>query len=148
MAYLLLAFIAAIGFIASAACHLMGWLHTEPPWGRSVFVLHIGILALWFPLVLFANRTMPKDAKNNLEHLLAEFPLWLRRASTLLFVYALLNFSYFMYCTSQYPKHEVPFYVELRGFSGHWMLFYGMALMGFVALARIARKRKMNETAP
>lgn len=145
MAYVLLAVIAASGFVASFACDVMGWFHVQPPLGRSVFILHVGFIALWFPLVTFANRTMPKGAKNNLEHLLAEFPPWLRRVSTLLFIYALLNFAYFMYCTGQYPKHELPFYIELRGFSGHWMLFYGMATMGFIALARIARRRKQSE---
>ena len=146
MGYLLLAGIASLGFFASVACHLTGWLHTEPPWGKSVFVLHVGFLALWFPLVIFANRTMPKGARGNLEHLLAELPKWARRVVTVLFTYALLNFGYFMYCTSRYPKHEVPFYVELRGFSGHWMMFYGTAAIGFVALARLARKRRDHES--
>jgi ABC-type multidrug transport system permease subunit len=145
MGYLLLAVVAMAGLLASAACHLMGWFHVEPPWGKSVFVLHVGFLILWFPLVIFANRTMPKGAKGNLEHLLAELPKWVRRMVTGLFIYTLLNFAYFMYCTSQYPRHGVPFYIEMRGFSGHWILFYGMAAVGFVALARLARKRKEHE---
>jgi len=109
-------------------------------------VLHVGFLVLWFPLVMFATRTMPKGAKGNVEHLLAEFPGWVRRAVTVLFVYALLNFVYFIYCTSQYPKHSVPSYIEVRGFSGHWMLFYGLAAIGFLALSRLARKRREHET--
>jgi hypothetical protein len=147
MGYLLLAGIAAAGFLVSVVCHLMGWLHIEPPWGRSVFVLHVGIFVLWFPLVMFANRTMPmpKRRRANLEHLFAELPKWARAAVTVLFVYAILNFAYFMYCASQYPRHKVPFYLELRGFSGHWMMFYGIAAFGFVALSRLARKRKDRE---
>jgi hypothetical protein len=146
MGYLLLAVVASAGFLASVICHLMGWLHMEPPWGKSVFVLHVGFLVLWFPLVIFATRTMPKPGRGNLDHLLAELPKWVRSAVTVLFVYALLNFAYFMYCTSQYPKHEVPFYLELRGFSGHWMMFYGIAAIGFVALSRLAGKRRKNES--
>ena len=146
MGYLFLAMTAAAGFVASVACHFMGWLHIEPPWGKSVFVLHVGFLVLWFPLVIFATRTMPKGATGNVEHLLAELPKWVRRAVTVLLVHTFLNFAYFMYCTSQYPKRGVPFYLELRGFSGHWILFYGMAVTGFVALARLARKRKEHET--
>ncbi len=147
MGYLLLAVVATAGFLISVVCHVMGWLHMEPPWGRSVFVLHVGILVLWFPLVGFANRTMPmpKQGRGNFEHLLAELPKWVRSAATILFVYALLNFAYFIYCTTQYPKHKVPFYLELRGFSGHWMMFYGWAAIGFVALARLARKRKEHD---
>ena len=142
MAFLFLAVVAAAGLLASIACHLMGWLHVEPPWGRSVFLLHIGIFLVWIPLVVFANRTMPKTGRGNFEHLLAELPRWARVATGLLFAYALLNFAYFIICTYQYPKHGVPFSVELRGFSGHWMMFYGVAWAGFVGLARLAQKRK------
>src|SRR5882672_5432029 len=142
MGYLFLAVVAAMGLLASIACHLMGWLHVEPPWGKSVFLLHIGIFVVWIPLVLFANRTMPKPGRGNLEHLLAELPKWVRVATGGLFAYALLNFAYFIFCTRHYPKHGVPFSVELRGVSGHWMMFYGIAFAGFVALARLARKRR------
>jgi hypothetical protein len=145
MGYLFLAVVAATGLLASVACHVMGWLNIEPPWGKSVFVLHVGFLVLWFPLVIFANRTMPKPGRGNFEHLLAELPKWARVATYGLFVYALLNFAYFMFSAHKYPKHEVPFSVELRGFSGHWMMFYGVAAAGFVALARLARRRKRNE---
>jgi hypothetical protein len=142
MGYFFLAAAASAGFLASLACHLMGWLQIEPPWGKSVFVLHIGIFLVWFPLVIMANRTMPKPGRNNFEHLVAALPKWVQPVFTILFVYALLNFVYFIYCSTQYPKHQVPFYVELRGFSGHWMMFYGIAAIGFVALSRLAPKPK------
>ena len=146
MGYLILGTIAAVGFFASFACHLMGWLGVEPPWGRSVFLLHVGFIVLWFPLVIFANRTMPTPGRGNIEHLLAVLPKWTRVFTCALFIYALANFGYFMFSTHQYPKHGVPFLIELRGFSGHWMLFYGFAAIGFVALARLAQKRSENET--
>ena len=147
MGYLILAWIAAIGFIASVVCHVMGWLQVEPAWGKSLFVLHVGFLVLWIPLVTFANRTMPKGARSNAAHLFAELPPWVGRAVTIFGFYVVLNFVYFIYRASQYPKREVPFYIELRGFSGHWMLFYGVSIVGFVALARLARKRKPDEIA-
>ena len=146
MTYRGLAIIAAIGLVASVACHIMGWLQIEPPWGKSVFFLHIGIFVVWIPLVLSANRTMPKSGRNNVDHLLAELPKWARVTLGVLGAYVVMNFVYFIYCTHQYPKHGVPFSVELRGFSGHWMLFYGCALAGFVGLARLERKRRENES--
>jgi len=142
MGYLLLAAVASVGFLASLVCHVMAWLHCDPPWGKSVVVLHIGFLILWFPLVLFSNKTMPKGAKGNAEHLLAEVPRVVRGMVTALAVYAFLNFAFFMYSSSGYAKGQVPFYIELRGFSGHWMLFYGVATVGFIGLARFARKRQ------
>ncbi len=145
MGYLILATIAAAGFLASLVCHIMSWTNNQPALGRSVFLLHAGIFAVWIPLVIFANRTMPRPGGGNLEHLLAELPKWLRRALSCLFVYAVLNFVYFIFCTQKYPKHGVPFSLELRGFSGHWMMFYGMAAAGFVALAVRLKRRRENE---
>jgi hypothetical protein len=142
MRYHIPAGFATFGLIASIAFHLMGWLHVNPPWGNSALLLHIGVLIVWIPLVISANRTMPKRGRGNMEHLLAELPSWVRVATRFLFAYALLNFAYFIFCTSQYPKHKVPFFLELRGFSGHWMLFYGFALVGYIALGRLARKQE------
>jgi len=144
MGFIFLAVVAAAGLFASVACHLMSWLLIEPPWGQSVFLLHIGIFIVWIPLVIFANRTMPKRGRGNLEHLFAVLPRWVRVATSALFAYALLNFGYFAYCTRVYPKHGVPFLLELRRFSGHWMMFYGVALAGLVGLARVSRKRREN----
>src|SRR5258706_7171333 len=132
--YYLLAIIAGMGLCASIVCHLMAWLHVQPQGGKSVFVLHVGFLVLWFPLVICANRTMPKGGPNNTEHLFAELPKWVPVAIKILFVYALLNFVYFIFSTRHYPKNGVPFSLQLRGFSGHWMMFYGAAAAGFVAL--------------
>ena len=135
-----LATIAALGFLASALCHVLAWLEIEPP--KAVMALHVLALALWFPLVLFANRTMPKPGRGNMEHLLAEFPKWMGVVFGCLLGYAILNFVYFAICTRQFPKHGVPFTLELRGFSGHWMLFYGVATVGFVALARLGKRQQ------
>ncbi|HEX4350517.1 MAG TPA: hypothetical protein VH251_09020 [Verrucomicrobiae bacterium] len=148
MGYLILAAIAAIGFVASVACHLMGWLHIQPPGGQWAFLLHVGIFVVWIPLVISANRTMPKpnQGRGNLEHLSALLPKWVRIATGVLFGYAILDFLYFIYCTSQYPKNGVPFYIELRGFSGHWMMFYGVATAGFVALARLKQRQGEKDT--
>ncbi len=142
MGYTILAAVSLAGLLASVGCHLAGWLGADPPWGQALFVLHVGIFPLWFPLVFFANRTMPKGARGNLDHLLAELPRWARVAVGVLFLYALVNFAYFMWLVRQFPKKEVPFAVVLRGFSGHWMMFYGVAAAGFVALARLSRKRR------
>jgi len=136
-----LAAIAALGFVASLACHVLGWLQVEPPGGKAVMFLHVGFLVLWFPLVIYANRTMPRRDLGNMEHLLAEFPSWMRIVVGGLFGYAVLNFVYFFLCTRQFPRHGVPFTLELRGFSGHWMLFYGIAAIGFFALAGLAREQ-------
>ena len=143
MAYLIMAFLAGAGFLASLGCHIIGLLQIEPPWGKSVFILHVGIFVVWIPLVFSANRTMPKRNRGNFDHLLVELPKWVRIATRVVFVYAAVNFVFFLVCASQYPKHKVPFTLELRGFSGHWLLFYGWATAGFIGLSRRARKLKL-----
>lgn len=144
MNFAALVVLAAAGFFASLYCHLLSWLDPNPPLGRTVFLLHAGIFAVWIPLVISANRTRPNPARGNLGHLFAVLPAWARVAVYGLFGYALLNFAYFLYSTRGYPKGQVPFRLELRGFSGHWMLFYGVAAVGFVALDRLAEKRKQE----
>ena len=143
----LLAGISAVGLLLSLACHVFGWLQVDPPGGQAAMCLHIGIFIVWIPLVFLANRTMPKKAgKGNLDHLLAELPKWATVGVMVLFVYALLNFVHFMVMTSRFPKNQVPFSLVLRGFSGHWMMFYGIAVAGFIGLARLAHKRRQNST--
>jgi hypothetical protein len=131
-------------FLLSFACHLCGWLGIAPRGGKSVMLLHLGIFFTGVPLVILANRTQPKSSRRgNLEHLFAELPRWLRTLAMVLFVYALANFVFFGIQTRNYERGKVPFTLELRGFSGHWMLFYGWSAIGFVGLERFTRKQTL-----
>jgi hypothetical protein len=141
MRYRLLALLAGAGLLASMACHLMAWLKITPPLGKAVFMLHVGIFAVWFPLIILGNRMAPKGSRG-VDSLIKELPKWVSTALGGLFAYALCNFAYFLYCTSSYPKHKVPFWLELRGFSGHWMIFYSVACAGFVAMMRLSKKQE------
>jgi len=146
MPYKFLATVAFAGFLAALACHIMALLGIEPPGGQRVMIfLHVGIFPLWFLLIISANRTRSTTGRANLDHLFAEVPKWVRSVFKLVVAYAVVNFIYFIYRTSQYPKHQVPFLVELRGFSGHWMIFYGISAIGFFGLHRFTQKRK-NQT--
>jgi len=137
--YVAFAILAATGFFASLLCHVLSWLPGAPPVPQAVFALHVGMFVVWIPLVIFATRSAPDRRRGNLEHLLAVLPEGARIAVYGLFGYALLNFVYFLYSSRVYPRHHVPFQLELRGFSGHWMLFYGVAAIGFVALERLVQ---------
>ena len=64
------------------------------------------------------------------------------RAASALFVYAIVNFVVFLWMAGQYPKGQAPLPLVLRGFSGHWMLFYGVATAGFVGLARLRQEAR------
>jgi hypothetical protein len=138
--YAILATLAAMGFVASLACHVLSWIPGALDLPQSVMLLHLGMFIVWIPLVIFATRSAPDHKRGNLEHLFAVLPLGARVAAGCLFGYALLNFAYFFYTSSPYPRHHVPFQLTVRGFSGHWMLFYGIAAIGFVALDRLVQK--------
>jgi hypothetical protein len=143
-AYLCLAVFSIAGLIASVVCNILGWLCIGPHGGSIFFLLHLICLGLFLPLVVIANRTMPKPGRDNMKHLFAELPRWARSALGGLFAFAMLNFVYFLICTTRFPKGEVPSYLVLRGFSGHWMLFFGVSLSGYFALARLARKGQVQ----
>jgi hypothetical protein len=140
--YTLLPLVSAAGLMASAGCHVAALLGATPPGGKAAFALHVGIFAVWIPLVICANRTKPDGAGGNLDLLLAELPGWVGGAALLLFAYAIVNFVTFLAAATQYPRGQVPLALELRGFSGHWMMFYGIATIGFLGLARRGRKAR------
>ena len=105
---------------------------------KNVFILHVGIFFVWFPLVFGSQRAIQKRTKPTFTDLLSVLPKSAGLAIGLLFFYAIAHFLYFIHLTQQYPKHQVPLWLEVRGFSGHWMMFYGTASLGLLALHRRA----------
>ena len=142
--YSALAWFAALGLFLSIVCHLLSWARLTPPGGQAAFLLHLGIFVVWVPLVFCANRTKPGGGRGNVDHLLEPLPRWVGPALSGVFAYAFISFFVFMAMTRQYPKHSVPAWLELRGFSGHWMLFYSVALAGFVGLKRLKKNNDLS----
>jgi len=123
------AVIAAAGFVLSLATHLMALAGHAPPGGGLVWGLHFGIFAVWIPAVWIGNRNVRRlDRKLDWKDTMAGCPVWMRRALQVVFVYAIINFVLFMLTTAGHPRPigRAPAFV-LRGFSGHWMAFYGAA---------------------
>ncbi|HEY0457146.1 MAG TPA: hypothetical protein VGE41_12280 [Verrucomicrobiae bacterium] len=120
--------LAACGLVLSFAAHCMALAGVSIPGG--VWVLHVGIFVVWIPTIL-ASRQMTRYAnrKDFWKVVLAGCPIWMRRAFYVLFVYATLNFIVFFATTLRQPKQQkgdAPPSV-IRGFSGHWMVFYSAA---------------------
>lgn len=160
MGFIILMLIAAAGFFASAGCQVLSWFDPEPP--GALCLLHFGIFAVWIPLVIFSNRTMPKGARDNVSHLLVPLPGWVGKVHKLLSTFGALSFAYFIFWLFVYPfflskhvaslpleksNHDDIVYLQLRAFSPMWMVFYGFATIGFAGLARIARKRNQELSA-
>ena len=121
--------LAAIGLILSVAAHLAAVAGSPIPFGKAVWGLHIGVFVVWLPTVLVGIRlTRGANRKDYWKIALVGCPKWMRRALSILFGYAILNFILFFVMTAAHlqPKGDAPPEV-VRGFSGHWMVFYGAA---------------------
>jgi len=125
--------LAAIGFLLSVAAHISAVMGHPIPGGKAVWALHIGIFIVWFPTVLVASRlTRGAKRKEFWKVTLAGCPKWMRTALYGIFGYAILNFISFMIVTINHPQTRGDAPPEVvRGFSGHWMVFYSV---GFATL--------------
>jgi hypothetical protein len=143
--------VALLGFFASLIVHVTTFFGVDPskhaPW---VWALHFGIFVVFFPMV-FAQRGTKKEFWGKLN---ASLPRWGRYAVKALFAYALVNFALFLFLSKGgVPEESDGRYVlrnhgeiirelspeeyerqkayVLRGFSGHWMVFYMVPALFF-----------------
>ncbi len=139
--------LAACGFILSVAAHFMALTGIAIPSGGLVWGLHIGIFVVWIPTVLVGNRvTRYSNRKDFWKTALIGCPVWMRRTLYVVFGYAIFNFILFILSTTSHPKPTgtAPPSV-IRGFSGHWMVFYGAAfatLYSVIHAPQLFRERK------
>ena len=132
--------LAGLGLLLSLTAHVLALFGKTIPGGGLVWTLHIGIFLVWIPAIILSRR-MLRDVRreHHMETVLAACPRWLRLAIKIIFVYGILNFFLFMASTMGHPKPTgtAPPAV-IRGFSGHWMIFYGAAFVTFYATIRSA----------
>lgn len=134
--------LAALGFLASLATHLLALAGSLPPGGNAVFGLHLGIFVLWIPVVLLGLRVnWVQRSRGAWRNVLAGCPTWMRYVTAGLFVYAIVNFFLaFAEVDARPGDDDALSSAVLRGFSGHWMLFYGVA---FAVLYSVYRKPEL-----
>jgi len=117
--------LAAAGLCISLYVHLLTLMDMPMPWGGSVWFLHVGIFVVWIPAVLVSQRVVRRASQKDFWKIaLSGCPPWMRTAGYVLFVYAILNFLYFMFFLEHGKTDEGS---TIRGFSGHWLIFYGCA---------------------
>ena len=121
--------LAAIGLALSISTHVLALLGLDMPGGQLVWHLHTGIFVVWLPTVLVSMRmTRHVKRKDFWKVAFLGCPVWMRRTLYALFAYAVLNFILFMFFSTGHVHSggNAPASV-VRGFSGHWMIFYGVA---------------------
>jgi hypothetical protein len=125
--------LSAIGLVFSVVSHLSALMGGSGPLGDKSWYLHVGIFVVWLPAVIAVNRlTQGGPAKGHLDR---SCPPWMKYMTYSFFGYGLLNFVIFMVNGS--PSSGTGFMspADVRGFSGHWMVFYSAALSVLYAAA-------------
>ncbi|WP_109127373.1 hypothetical protein [Dyella sp. C11] len=153
--------VAALGFVLSLAVHIQALMGRDVASSvPAVWMLHLGIFVVFLPFVLLSRKDF-KGARSALD-LAKGLPLWVAALGGVIFVYALMNFVVFMVHTDGgNPVFEDGKYLlmqhgklireitasefaafqanELRGFSGHWLVFYFVPAAYFLFWKRDAQ---------
>ena len=133
--------LAAIGLILSLIVHLSALVGIDLGLGQAVWALHIGVFVVWLPTVSLVTIKTTGDFRrlDFWKAALRGCPDWMRKMTYGFFGYAVVNFIIFIFLTVNHPgshsNEAAP--VTLRGFSGHWMAFYSIALAALYSSTRI-----------
>jgi hypothetical protein len=149
---------ALIGFCLSLAVHVAALLGADvSEQVPHLWLLHVGVIVVFGPLVLASHRAFGRAP--SFAVIRSAYPAWAVMIAAVLFPYAVLNFILFMVATEGGTPHAeggrfilhshgklireissseyVAFKAnEVRGFSGHWLVFY------FAAFAYFSLRRK------
>jgi hypothetical protein len=137
-----------------------------------IWLLHIGIFIVWIPVIMETKKNKELQESKGSKLKQSEFynvlfngaPNWMRMIAMGCFFYAILNFFLFTFSQGGTPSIKDGEYIlqnhgtliktltkeeyhhfkanEVRGFSGHWILFYGVAT---VALFRFSGLTKQED---
>ena len=154
--------LALLGFVLSLIAHLASLtgfdVAAKYPY---VWGLHVGIFVVFFPFVLMSRKTLGR--KPSFAQIRERFPLWVVAAGAIIFAYAMLNFLLFGLRTEggSPSTHDGKFVLEehgrfirelspaeytslkaneVRGFSGHWLVFYYIPFAYFMFYREPARQ--------
>ena len=133
--------LALIGFIASFVAHLGGYAGVERPFGLNPWPLHAGIFVVWIPAV-FAVMKLSQDfpQKDLWKATLRGCPKWMRYVLYCVFGYAFLSFFAFFLSVDS-PENEAN---TVRGFSGHWLIFYYAAFVILRSYINVSKNDTMR----
>jgi hypothetical protein len=89
--------VAAIGLVASATVHVAALFGVPSPFGEGTWILHFGIFVVGLPAVRVLQPLAREFEQNDLwRAALRGCPEWMRRMTSAIFGYAVLNF--FVFC--------------------------------------------------
>ena len=153
----ILAVLALLGFSLSAAVHVASLAGVDVSQRFPlVWLLHVGVFVVFIPFILSSRRVLGAKPISKMRALVPNSVFLIGAA---IFIYAMLNFALFILSTQGgSPSIQEGKYVlqnhgrvvreiteaeyvafranELRGFSGHWLVFYFVPLAYFMFARR------------
>lgn len=136
------AWFSASGFLLSLVVHIIGLLNKAPFFVWFAIPIHFGVFVALFGAAVAFLRLRQSEGKGFWRRALRASPAWMRWVLLLFLIYSLANFFIFwnaLFNLSGKPLDEVKAII-LRGFSGHWMVFYfGTFLVFYAALQATQR---------
>ena len=156
--------LALAGFLLSLLVHVLSLAHVDVM-SRvpAVWGLHFGVFAVFIPFVLALSKQKREGRRLTASEMRALLPAPYAWIAVLLFVYVIVNFALFMAATGhgnavardgkyllmdhgsverelsadEYARMQAN---VLRGFSGHWMLFYFLPFAYFRFAVPVSRQ--------
>ncbi len=119
--------LSACGFALSAAMHVQA-LSGRLPSVKVVFGLNIGIMLVWLPAVIVANRIAQVNRGFSWKRSLSGCPDWMRKVLYFLIAYAAVNFALLFLAAGGPPNVAGRARLAvLRPATGLDLTFYGAA---------------------
>jgi len=130
-------FLSLVATASSLVVHVAAFFGRTFPYA---VLLHVGIFLVFIPAMLVARppgRALMSRVSFN--DAFRGAPTWVRKTVKVFFAYAIVNFIVFIINAPGKPPPGPMTPQDVRGFSGHWMLFYTASAAMFLAALNRAR---------
>lgn len=128
-------YLALLGCIASCVVHVASYMGVARPLGLDPWLLQKGLFFVWVPAALVVYVQSREYQETGVwKAMMNNCPPWMLTVLFVLFGYALLNFFRFTLGAATTLGEAS----ALRGFSGHWMLFYYLTFAILYSAIRIS----------
>jgi hypothetical protein len=135
---LFFAALAGLGLALSIIFHVEALAGLQGPLGEYEWVLHVGIFVVWLPAVIVSSQlTVDFKRRDFWKAALRGCPPWMRYMVNGFFAYAALNFIWFLASAPPHGGSGPMPPIVVRGFSGHWMVFYSAAMAMLYSAAHV-----------
>ena len=132
-----LAAMAVLGLLLSFASHIAALLRTPGPLRENAWFLHIGVFFIGLPAVFVTRQRTGGRVGVSWVTVLRGCPRWMKWLGYACCAYAVVNFIVFTLNAPSGSSARGMSPAVVRGFSGHWMAFYAMAMAVFYSAAQM-----------